>query len=185
MDVVCTDAFMAEQFRVIAKEYGITLFHAKTSSLRELKAFLESHLSSAPPIRRPSMTAFVLPPKERREESFQFFYQLGSALRAMGLNEYGELYAFGDGAMPKYELRQPPGAAVSFYGLQDVTRIELPNGATEEEILNICRERCRSDHFILIDEYKEISDTFMLGAAMCAESDMDSAHGYRIFKKRR
>jgi hypothetical protein len=47
------------------------------------------------------MTAFVLPPKERRDESFQFFYRLGSALRAMGMNEYGELYAFDDGAMPR------------------------------------------------------------------------------------
>jgi hypothetical protein len=183
MDVVCTDAFMSEQLRGIAKEYGIRLFHAKTRSLRELKAFLESHLSGAPPIRCPSITAFVLPPKERRDESFQFFYRLGSALRAMGINEYGELYAFDDGVMPKYELPQLPGAPVPFYGLQDVTRIELPHGATEEEILNICRERCRSDHFILIDEYKEIPDTFMLGAAMCAEGNMDSTHGYRIFKK--
>jgi hypothetical protein len=130
------------------------------------------------------MTAFVLPPKERRDESFQFFYQLGSALRAMGINEYGELYAFDDGAMPKYELTLPPGASVPFYGLEDVTTIELPRGATEEEILNICRERCRSDHFVLIDEYKEIPDTFMLGAAMCAESNKDSTQGYRIFKKR-
>jgi hypothetical protein len=50
MDVVCTDAFMAEQLQGIAKEYGITLFHAKISSLRELKSFLESYLSGAPPI---------------------------------------------------------------------------------------------------------------------------------------
>jgi len=183
MDVVCTDAFMADQLRGIAKEYGIVLFHAKTSSLRKLRAFLESHLSGASPIRCPSMTAFVLPPKERRDESFQFFYRLGAALRAMGMNEYGELYAFDDGGMPKYELPQLPGAPVPFYGLQDVTRIELPHGAIEEEILIICRDRCRSDHFILIDEYKEIPDTFMLGAAMCAESNMDSTHGYRIFKK--
>jgi len=184
MDVVCTDAFMADQLRVIAKEYGVTLFHGKTSSLRELQTFLEGYLSSAQPIRRPSMTAFVLPPKERRDESFQFFYRLGSALQAMGMNEYGELYAFDDGAMPEYELSQLPGTPVPFYGLQDVTRIELPHEATEEEILDICREHCRSDHFILIDEYKEITDTFMLGAAMCAESNRDSAHGYRIFKKR-
>ena len=174
---------MADQFRGIAKEYGIALFHAKTSSLRELKAFLESYVSGVPPIRRPSITAFVLPPKERRDESFQFFYQLGTALRAMGMNEYGELYAFDDGAMPKYELPQLPGAPVPFYGLQDVTRIELPRGATEEEILNLCRERCRSEHFVLINEYREIPDTFMLGAAMCAEGNMDSTHGYRIFKK--
>jgi hypothetical protein len=183
MDVVCTDAFMAEQLQDTAKEYGITLFHAKTSGLSKLKIFLEGYLSSAPPISRPSMTAFVLSPKERRNESFQFFYQLGTALEAMGISEYGELYAFDDGAMPKYELPQFPGATIPFYGLQDVTRIELPHGATEEEILNICRERCRSDHFILIDEYKEIPDTFMLGAAMCAEDNMDSTQGYRIFKK--
>jgi hypothetical protein len=85
--------------------------------------------------------------------------------------------------MPTYELPQLAGAPVPFYGLQDVTRIELRHGATEEEILNICRERCRSDNFILIDEYKEIPDTFMLGAAMCAESKVDSLHGYRLFKK--
>jgi hypothetical protein len=101
----------------------------------------------------------------------------------MGINEYGELYAFDDGAMPEYELSQLPGAPAPFYGLQDVTRIELPHGATREEILNICRERCRSDHFILIDKYKEIPDTFMLGSAMCAESNLDSMQGYLIFKK--
>ena len=174
---------MAEQLQGIAKEYGIKLFHAKTSSLRELKAFLESHLSAAPPIRRPSITAFVLPPNERRDESFQFFYRLGSAQRTMGMNGYVEIYAFDDGAMPKYELRQHPGTLLPFYGLQDVTRIVLPHGATEEEILNICRERSRSDHFILIDEYKKLPETFMLGAAMCAENNIDSTHGYRIFKK--
>jgi hypothetical protein len=183
MDVVCTDAFMADQLRDIAKEYSVTLFHAKTPSLGELKGFLEAHLSSAVPVRRPSITAFVLPPKERRDKSDQFFSQLGAALRAMGMNEFGELYAFDDGPMPKYELPALPGKPVPFYGLQDVTKVELPQGATEEEILRICRERCRSDHFVLIDEYKEIPDTFMLGAAMCAEGDMDSTLGYRIFKK--
>jgi hypothetical protein len=183
MDVVCTDVFMADQLRDVAKEYGIRLFHARKSSLHELKAFLESYLSSTSPIRRPSITAFVLPPKERRDESFQFFRRLGSALEAMGTKEYGELYAFDDGAMPKYELTQLPGAPVPFYGLQDVITIELSRGTTEEEILNICRERCRSDHFVLIDQYKEVPDTFMLGAAMCADSNMDFTHGYRIFKK--
>lgn len=184
MDVVCTDAFMADQLRGIAEEYGIALFHARTPSLRELKGFLEGHLSGAAPIRRPSITAFVLPPKDGRDKSFQFFSQLGSALRAMGINEYGELYAFDDGSMPQYELPQLPGKPVPFYGLQDVTRIELPHEATEDKILKICRERCRSDHFVLIHEYKEIPDTFMLGAAMRAEDEMNSTLGYRIFKTR-
>jgi hypothetical protein len=183
MNVVCTDAFMADQLRDFAREYDIALFNARTPSLREMKAYLEGLLSGAVPVRCPSITAFVLPPRTQREESFQFFRQLGAALRAIGMNEYGELYAFDDGAMPKYELPQLPGKPVPFYGLQDVTSIALAPEATEEEILRICRARCRSDHFVLIDEYKEIPDTFMLGAAMCAESNMKSTHEYRILKK--
>lgn len=183
MDVVCTDAFMADQLSGIAREYGIVLFHARNNSLRELKKFLENYLIGASPIRRPSLTVFVLPPKGRRNESFKFFYRLGSGQRALGTNEYWELYAFDDGAMPKYELPQLPGTSLPFYGLQDVTRIELPKGATVEKILSICRERCRSEHFVLIDEFKEIPDTFMSGAVMCAESNVGSTHGYRIFKK--
>jgi hypothetical protein len=182
MDVVCTDAFMADQMIQIAKEYGIRLFHGKTASLRELTMFLESYLAGTSPIRRPSITAFVLPPKEARTESFRFFYQLGAALRAMGVNEYGEVYAFDDGAMPAYEFSQMPEKPVPFYGLQDVTPIELSAGAAEADILKICRKHCRSDHFVLIDEYKEIPNSFMLGAAMCAEAGLDSTQGYRIFR---
>jgi hypothetical protein len=55
------------------------------------------------------------------------------------------------------------GKSIPFFRLQDMTRIELYHGATEEEILSICRERCRSDHVILIDDYKEIPDSFMFG----------------------
>jgi hypothetical protein len=101
----------------------------------------------------------------------------------MDLNEYGELYAFDDGEMPKYELPQLPGKPVPFYGLQDVTPINLPIDANEEDVLRMCREHCRSDHFVLIDQYQDIKDTFMLAAAMSAEGDMDSTQGYRIFKK--
>jgi hypothetical protein len=184
MDVVCTDAFMAEQLRAFAKEYGVAMFLGKTMSLRDLKAFLEEYLKNATPVRRPSITAFVLPPKDGRDKSFQFFYQLGAATQAMGMNEYGEVYAFDDGARPKYELRQLPGKPVSFYGLQEVTPIDLPAGASEEEILNICDQHCRSDHFLLLDSYNPIPETFMLGAAMSAESNESSTQGYRLFKKR-
>jgi hypothetical protein len=186
MDVVCTDAFMAEQLRSlrIAEEYGVTVFHAKTSSLRALKAFLETYLDGTAPVRRPSITVFVVPPKFGRDGSFEFFGKLGAALRAMGMNEYGEIYAFDDGAMPSYESSQLPGRPVPFYGLQDVTKLELPQGISHEEILVLCRERCRSDHFVLINDYRAIPETFMLGAAMSAESGMETTHGYRIYRTR-
>jgi hypothetical protein len=183
MDVVCTDAFMADQIRNIAVEFGITLFHAKTPSLRALIAFLQKFLAASAPIRRPSITVFVLPPNDHRERSFEFFRQLGTSLKAMGTREYGQIYAFDNGAMPQYEFQQMPGHPIPFYGLQDVARIDLPNDATEQDILLICRTRCRSEHFVLIDEYRTIPDTFMLGAAMQAEANLEFAHGYRIFKK--
>lgn len=184
MDVVCTDAFMAEQMRSlhIAEEYNVSVFHGRTSSLSALASFLEGYLAGMAPIRRPSITAFVLPPPSGRERSFQFFAQLGAALRAMGIDEYAEIYAFDDGAMPKYELPQLPGRPVPFWGLQDVTAIDLPHGTGHDDILRICRQRCRSDHFVLIDDYKEISETFLLGAAMLAEAGRDSTQGYCLYK---
>lgn len=90
--------------------------------------------------------------------------------------------AFDDGAMPTYELPQLPGRPVPFWGLQDVTCIELPPGTAHEEILNVCRRHCRSDHFVLVDEYGEIRETFLLGAAMSAEHGKDITQGYRIYK---
>lgn len=89
------------------------------------------------------------------------------------MNEYVEVYALDDWA----------GEPVPFYGLQDVLRIALPLVSTEEEVLNICRERCRSDHFVLIDAYKVLPKSFLLEVAMCASRGLDSAHGYRIFTK--
>jgi len=37
---------------------------------------------------------------------------------------------------------------------------------------------------VLIDEYREINDKFMLGAAMSAEGNIETTDGYRIFKKK-
>jgi hypothetical protein len=183
MDVICTDAFMADQLSEFTKEYGVKVFHGKTTSLRQMRTFLEGYLRDATPACRPSITAFVLPPKDGREKSFDFFFQLGKALRAMGTGEYGEIYAFDDGAMPRYELRQTPDVAAPFYGLQDVTPIPLSKGISEEEILKICDRYCRSDYYVLIDTFNPVPEDFMLGAAMCAEINKASIRGYRLFKK--
>lgn len=184
MDVVCTDAFMADQLRSpsIDREFGIGVFHARANSLRELKALLEEYLVTATPARRPSITVFVLPPQDGREQSAHFFRRLADATRAMGTAEYCEIFAFDDGSMPGYAHRQLPGKHLPFYGLADVTPLEFPEGASEDDILKICRQKCRSEHLVLIDHYTDVADTFMLGAAMSAESGLDCVAGYRIFK---
>ena len=100
----------------------------------------------------------------------------------MGIAEYGEVFAFDDGAMPRHDYPQPPRKHLPFYGFADVTPLELSAPSREEDILEICRAKCRSDYFVLIDHYKDVADTFMLDAAMCAESGLDSVEGYRIFQ---
>ena len=184
MDVVCTDAFMADQLRSLGidREFGIEVFHGRANSLRELKAFLEEYLVNATPARRPSITVFVLPPRDGREQSAHFFRRLADAARAMGTAEYCEVFAFDDGAMPLYEYQQVPSKHLPFYGLADVTPLELPEAASEDDILKICRQKCRSRHFVLIGQYSDIAETFMLGGAMSAESGLDLVAGYRTFK---
>jgi len=183
MDVFCTDAFMAEQLRALGidRRYGVAVFNGRTQSLAKLKLWIEGYLGNAEPIRRPSITAFVFPPKHDRDNSFQFHRRLGDALRAMGIREYGEIYAFDDGDMPHYKINGTDLPA-PFYGLQDVISIKIHAGASEEDLLRICRERCRSDAFLVIDHYKDISDTLMLGAAMAAESGGDFSNGYRVYR---
>jgi hypothetical protein len=86
--------------------------------------------------------------------------------------------------MPRYELRQMPGHEVPFYGLQNVDPIKLEPGTTMEGILNICREYCKSDHFVLIDEYRPVKDTFLVGAGMSAEAGMQTSDGCRIYARK-
>lgn len=78
---------------------------------------------------------------------------------------------------------KPFGRCQESRSLFIVTKIDLRPGATEQEILNLCHSHCRSDHFVLIDEYKATPETFTLGATTSAWSSRGSAHGYRIFKK--
>lgn len=180
MDVVCTDAFMAEQLQRlgIAKEHEVRIFTAKTTALTNFKVFLEDYLKDSQPVRRPTISVFVLPSPSIKERAFQFFFDLGAAAREFGQEEYAEVYAFDDGHMPQYELH---GIAAPFYGLQTVRTIDLTSGTTMEEILSLCRKHCRSDKFVLINEFREIQKLFLLGAVMAAEVGKDTASGYRIY----
>ncbi|MEJ7606328.1 MAG: hypothetical protein WKF37_08670 [Bryobacteraceae bacterium] len=114
------------------------------------------------PIRRPAITAFVVPTDAIKQNCFDFFRKLGASAKEMGNEEYSEIYAFDDGQMPKYRLPQVPDIPVPFFGLQTVKTIDLVPGTSTEQILTACREHCRSDKFVLIDEYKEILLHFML-----------------------
>ena len=100
----------------------------------------------------------------------------------MGQNEYAEIYAFDDGNMPKYEYPQAPGIAAPFYGLQEVTPIEIQPDVNKQEILSLCRQHCRSDSFVLVDDYKQLPHSFLSGAAMSADASLEATDGYCIYK---
>jgi hypothetical protein len=74
--------------------------------------------------------------------------------------------------------------AINYASLQDVEPIKLEPGTTMEGILNICREYCKSDHFVLIDEYRPVEDTFLVGAEMSAEVGMQTSDGRCIYAKK-
>jgi hypothetical protein len=67
----------------------------------------------------------------------------------------------------------------------DVTLLELPSAASEDDMLKTSRQKCRSEYFVLIHQYTDVTDTFMLGAAMSAESGSDYVSGYRCSKRSR
>ena len=186
MDVIGTDAFMATQLATLGidEEHDVRVFNAKTRSLQAFCDFLWDYLKTTLPANRPTITAFVLPSQSVKENAFKLFFDLGAAARQFGIEEYAEVYGFDDGEMPRYELRQMLGHEVPFYGLQDVDPIKLEPGMTMEGILDICRERCKSDQFVLIDDYRPIEETFLLGVAMSAEAGMETSDGYRIYTKK-
>ena len=156
MDVIGTDTFMATQLASlkIDTEHQVKVFSAKTSSLRSFCDFLRRYLDSTQPANRPSISAFVLPSTSVKENALALFRELAAAARQFGEGEYAEIYGFDDGQMPRNILRSGGNIEVPFYGLQEVNPIKLAPGLTAEQILAICREHCKSDYFVLIEEYR-------------------------------
>jgi len=186
MDVVGTDAFMATKLATLGidTEYNTLVFSGKTSSLQVFRDFLRDYLHAARPANQPAISVFVLPSLSVKEKAFRLFFDLGAAARLFGVEEYATIYGFDDGAMPRYKLSGEK-LQVPFYGLQEVYPIKIESGTTIEATLEICRKHCRSKHFIVVDEYRPVKDTFLVGAAMSAETGMETFEGCRIYPKRR
>ena len=168
----------------IDNEHDVRVFNAKTTSLQAFCDFLRDYLKNTLPANRPTISVFVLPSQSVKENAFKLFFDLGAAARQFGTKEYAEIYGFDDGKMPRCQLGEMLAHELPFYGLQDVDPIKLEPGTTMEGILNICREHCKSDQFILIDEYRPIEKTFLIGVVMRAEAGIETSDGYRMYAKK-
>jgi hypothetical protein len=184
MDIIGTDSFMATNLKIlkIDKEFGVSVYSAKTMSLRELIIHLTEYVSATDRVNRPAISAFVLPTPSVKSEAFKVYHQLGIAA-GYGFKdaEYVEVFGFDDGCMPQYELRQFSGRPLPFYGLQDVDPIALPPGGTLDDVIRICREYCNSTHFVLIDNYQKLPNYFFHSVLLSISANCSVVHGYKIY----
>ena len=183
IDVFATDTFMATQIKTLGidQEHQVTLYGARTDSVRSLIDYLSEYVRTMPRVNRPLVSVFVLPSADIKDQAFAFFKRLGNLAMGFREREYVELYGFDDGAMPQYEMRGIPGHPLQFYGLQDVDPIKLRTGSTHDDILRICRERCNSSHFVVIDRYQDIPDHFFHGILMEIDAEGGMAYGYEVY----
>ena len=184
MDVIGTDVFMATLLANLGidREHQVKCFNAKTASLRAFCDFLRKYLDGTLPANRPSISVFVLPSRTVKENAFKLFRELAAAAGQLGEEGYAEIYGFDDGDMPQYVVCEK--IEVPFYGLQEVHSIKLEPGVTMEQLLNICRKHCKSDHFVLIEEYHPVKKTFLAGAEMSADAERLMIDGCRIYAKK-
>jgi len=163
VDIIATDFFMADQLRSLGldKEYNTIIFDPKKEGLEKFENFLIKFLAATEPVNSPIVSIFVLSDDKIKENSFDFFKNLGvQTLRIQGRDPYVEIFAFDDGKMPKYAYKEPK-MTLPFYGLQEITSIKIDNTMSKDDILNICEEKSRANKFILIDKHRDFPEDFI------------------------
>lgn len=187
VDVFATDAFMADRLTTlrIAADYDIELFDARTDKLNLFINYLENYLRSALPANVPAISVFVLADSTIKEKSFDLFRLLGlsSSAKIDGKEEWVDIYGFDDGDMPKYRLKNGPNIDLPFYGLQEINVVKIKPDLSSDEVIKICREKTRSNKFLIIDKYKEITNDFLVGLMAFADSLGPKYRGYSVYEK--
>ena len=186
VDVLATDSFIADRITELgmASDYNIDLFDARTEKLSLFKNYLKEFMQSSQPVNVPSISIFVLPDKTIKEKSFELFQTLGTSTGNIdGKDEWADIYGFDDGDMPKYRLKQGPKIDLPFYGLQEVHVIKIEPHLSFEEIIKICREKSKSNKFLIMDKYSKISNNFVLMLMAFKDSLGAEYNGYRIYTK--
>jgi len=167
-DVYGADRFMAEVARSlkVPERYDCHLFDSRKDGVAKLIYHLHNALAGIAPVNVPGLSIFVAATDGIKEQSFSFFHKIGNQAK-MAENRCGEwieLFGFDDGRMPRYEMRQVPGMAAPFYGLQEVLVIKCRASNGTDALIEAARKECRSTHFVLVDAYQDLPDDFMMQA---------------------
>lgn len=188
-DVYGADRFMAEVARSlqVPERYNCHLFDSRKDGVTKLIDHLRNVLVGIAPVNMPELSIFVAAADGIKENSFSFFRKIGNQAK-MSENRCGEwieLFAFDDGRMPRYEMRQAPGMAAPFYGLQDVLVIKCGASDGTDALVKAARKECRSTHFVLVDAYQDLPDDFIMQALATPRDGKSSVLGYRVYSRDR
>lgn len=180
VDVMAIDDFMANNVKELKlnEKYKTVVFSAKGDGLKKLIDFISDYLDKNPPVNVPDATIFVLSDDKIKNDSFEFFRKLGSLCSRY----YTDVYAFDDGNMPKYQHKDS-GVVMPFTGLQEVHHIEIKPDTTRDEIIARCKEKCRSEKFVVIDSYRDLPEDFAKTLVKYCEEEKNMILGYNIYNK--
>jgi len=186
-DVYGADRFMAEVARSLKapERYNCHLFDSRKDGVAKLIDHLRNALAGIAPVNVPALSIFVAATNGIKENSFSFFHKLGTQAKKAE-NRFGtwiELFGFDDGRMPRYEMRQAPGVAAPFFGLQDFLVIKCDASHGTEALVGAARKECRSSHFVLVTAYQDLPDNFMMQALATPRDGKSSVLGYRVYSR--
>lgn len=179
VDVLAIDNFMANTVKElkIDEKYKTIIFDAKGEGLIKFINFIADYLEKNEPVNVPDASVFVLSDSKIKGESFEFFRRLGSLCS----RHYIDVYGFDDGNMPRY-LHKVAGVEMPFSGLQEVHSIKINPNLSKDELVKICKEKCRS-RFVLIDHYKDLPDNFIKTLIKYCEEGKNMILDYNIYEK--
>ena len=188
-DVYGADRFMAEVARSlkVPERFNCHLFDSRKDGITRLIEHLHQTLAGIAPVNVPRLSIFVAPAEGIKEHSFGFFRKIGNQAK-MAENRCGEwmeVFGFDDGRMPQYEMRQAPGVAAPFYGLQDVIVVRCNSSYGVPALVEAARKECRSTHFVLLDRYQDLPEDFVMRALATPRDGNSSVLGYRIYSRDR
>jgi hypothetical protein len=188
-DVYGADRFMAEVARSlkVPERFNCRLFDSRKDGVTKLVEHLHQALAGIAPVNVPGLSIFVAPAEGIKEHSFTFFRTIGNQAK-MAENRCGEwieVFAFDDGRMPKYEMRQAPGLAAPFYGLQDVIVVRCSPSDSTDALVEAAKKECRSTHFVLVDRYQDLPEDFAMRALAAPRDGKSSVLGYRVHSRDR
>lgn len=186
VDLLATDSFMTNLVKELRldKKYQTIIFSSKKEGLKAFEVYLKNYLASTKPVNVPKASIFVLSDDIIKEHSFELFYDLGRMSRNVGHSkEWLDIYGFDDGNMPVYQLKRGPKCPIPFYGLQEVRAIKIQPDAPIPKILKICKEKCRSDKFVIIDSYRKLPNNFVETLIKYCEFSKKQILNYKIYNR--